>query len=189
MPRPEKVHQVAELREKLARATLAVSTTFSGVTVAEINALRRRMRKSGLEYRVVKNTLLRLAAQEAGRPQLMQVVAGPTAIIFAYHPDPVEAAKALDECLKGAPGGLVVRGAIMDGTLLSPEALTELVKLPPRPQLLAELLGHFQGPMATLLALLDSPFQELLGLLESLAGELVNLVEARIRQLEEETAS
>jgi ribosomal protein L10 len=77
----------------------------------------------------------------------------------------------------------------MDGTLLSPEALTELVKLPPRPQLLAELLGHFQGPMATLLALLDSPFQELLGQLESLAGELVNLVEARIRQLEEETAS
>ncbi len=175
MPNPEKVLRVQELREKLARATLAVSAGFRGITVAEVNALRRRMRQAGLEYRVVKNTLLR---------HLMQMVEGPTAIIFAYHADPVEAAKALDECLKGAPAGLVVRGAVMDGTLLSADDLKELVKLPPRPQLLAQLLGGLQGPMVALVTALESPLQELVALLERLCGELPALIEARIRQLE-----
>jgi len=184
MPNPEKVRRVQELRDKLARATLAVSAGFSGITVPEVNDLRRRMRQAGLEYRVVKNTLLRLAAQEAGRPRLMEVVEGPTAIIFAYHQDPVEAAKALDECLKAAPAGLVVRGAVMDGTLLRPDDLKELVRLPPRPQLMAELLGGLQGPMVALVTALESPLQELVALLERLCGELPALIEARIRQLE-----
>jgi|FaiFalDrversion2_1042247.scaffolds.fasta_scaffold03447_3 large subunit ribosomal protein L10 len=184
MPRPEKVRAVEELRQRLQRATLAVSTSFSGMTVAEMNELRRRLRQAGLELKVVKNTLLRLAAEQAGRPQVMQVVAGPTAIAFAYG-DPVEAARALDEYARSAPATFVVRGAVLDGSLLGPADLKELVALPPRPQLLAQVAGSLQSPLAALLGLLAAPLQELALTVQSLLGELPALIEARARQLEE----
>jgi large subunit ribosomal protein L10 len=184
MPRPEKVRAVEELKERLQRASLAISTGFTGMTVAEMNELRRRLRQAGLEFKVVKNTLLRLAAEQAGRPQVMQVVEGPTAIAFAYG-DPVEAARALDEYARTAPAAFVVRGAVMDGTVLRPEDLKELVALPPRPQLLAEVAGRLQSPLAALVGLLEAPFQELSLCLQSLLGELPALIEARAQQLEQ----
>jgi len=187
VPKPEKVQLVQELKEKLEKATMTVSVSFSGITVAEINQLRHRLRQAGMEYRVVKNTLLRLAAQQAHKEEIVRVVEGPTAVIFTYG-DPVETAKVLEENLRGAPAGLVVRGAIMDGTVLGPEALRELAQLPPRSQLLAELLGQLQGPMASLLAVLEWPFTELVSLLEGLLSQLPSLIAARMRQLEERTS-
>jgi len=187
MPRPEKVRAVEELKERLQRATLAISTGFTGMTVAEMNELRRRLRQAGLELKVVKNTLLRLAAEQAGRPQVVQVVEGPTAIVFAYG-DPVEGAKALDEYARTAPPAFVVRGAVLDGSVLAPQDLKELVSLPPRPQLLAEVAGRLQSPLATLVGLLEAPLQELALNLQSLLAELPSLIEARARQLEDGTA-
>jgi large subunit ribosomal protein L10 len=184
MPRPEKVRQVEELRERLQRASLAISTGFSGLTVAELNELRRRLRQAGLEYKVVKNTLLRLAAEQAGRPQIMQVVEGPTAIAFAYG-DPVEAARVLDEYLRTAPAAFILRGAVLDGSVLSAAEVRELVRLPPRPQVLAELLGSLQSPLAALAGVLEAPLQEFLLLLQTALSELPGLIEARARQLEE----
>src|SRR5690242_3920751 len=102
MPTQEKIAAVQDLRERLERATMVVSTEYRGLTVKEIQGLRRALRDAGLEVRVVKNTLFRLAAKDAGHPEVGDIVEGPTALAIAYG-DVIDAAKALTEYAKTAP--------------------------------------------------------------------------------------
>lgn len=183
MPTQKKIQIVADLRKRLERATIAVSTEYRGLRVQEMEQIRRRLRAAGVELRVVKNTLLRLAAQEAGRPKLVQIVEGPTALALGYD-DVVEAAKAIVEAAQSAPPAFALRSAFLDGQIVSQEELRELVKLPPRPVMIAQVLGHLQSPLAGLVGLLEGPLQELSLLLQSALSELPGLLEARARQLE-----
>src|SRR3990170_5746709 len=172
MPTQKKIDTVADLRDRLLRATIVVSADYRGLSVKDMDQMRRRLRAGGLEVKVVKNTLLRLAAQEADRSALMGIVEGPTALALAYG-DFIGAAKALTEYAQGAPPTFALRGAFLDGQGVSPADLGDLVRLPPRPVMLARLLG-----------LLDAPLQELSLLLQSALSELPALIEARARQLE-----
>ena len=183
MPTQRKIESVADLRDRIARATLVVSADYRGLLVKDMDQLRRRLRAAGIEVKVVKNTLLRLAAQDAGQPDLVRIVEGPTALAFSYG-DFIEAAKAITEYAQGAPSTFALRGGYLDGQVVSPADLRELVRLPPRPVLLAQILGQLQSPLAGLLGLLDAPLQELSLLLQSALSELPGLIEARARQLE-----
>ncbi len=183
MPTQRKIDSVADLQQRLQRATIAISADYRGLRVREMDDLRRRLRAAGLELRVVKNTLLRLAAEQAGRPDLMRIVEGPTALALAYA-DVIEAARALTDYAQTAPPTFALRGAFLDGQIVSAEDLRELVRLPPRPVMLAQLLGQLQYPLIGLLGLLDAPLQELTLLLQSALSELPGLIEARARQLE-----
>lgn len=183
MPTQKKIDIVQELRERIERATIAVAADYTGLRVQDMEQLRRRLRAAGLELRVVKNTLLRLAAEGASQPDLMRIVQGPTALAFAYA-DIVEAAKAISDYAQTAPATFAIRGAFLDGQAVSPEDLRDLVRLPPRPVLLAQVLGQLQWPLANLLAILEAPLQELSLLLQALLGELPAVIEARARQLE-----
>ncbi len=145
--------------------------------------MRRRLRASSVEVRVIKNSLLRLAADQAGIPDLMQIIEGPTALILSYD-DPNEAAKAVIEYARSAPPTFTIRGAFMDGQVVSAEDLKALVLLPPRPVMLAQLAGQLQSPLATFAGLLESPLQELSSLLQSALSELPSLIAARAKQLE-----
>jgi large subunit ribosomal protein L10 len=133
--------------------------------------------------KVVKNSLLRLAAGQTGAPELMQIVEGPTALVIAYD-DPIEAAKAITEYAQSAPSTFSLRGAFLDGRVVSAADLRDLVRLPPRPVMLALLAGQIQAPLATFSGLLQSPLRELTSLLQSVLSELPGLIEARARQLE-----
>jgi len=113
----------------------------------------------------------------------MQVVEGPTALVLGYE-DPIEAAKAITEYARSAPPTFAIRGAFMDGQVISPDDLRDLVSLPPRTTMLAQLAGQLQSPLAVLSGLLESPLRELASLLQSTMGELPSLIEARARQLE-----
>lgn len=183
MPTQKKIATVEELRDRLERATLVVSAEYRGLTVKEMQDLRRKLREGGLEVRVIKNTLLKLAAEAAGRPDLMRIVEGPTALALSFG-DAIDAAKAVTGYAGTAPGAFGVRGGYMEGQLLSAGDLKELVKIPPRPVLLAMFLGQMQSPLANFIALLDAPLQELTLLIQSLLSELPGLLEARARQLE-----
>ncbi len=183
MPKPEKIATVQELKDRLQRATVTIGTQYRGLTVQEMTALRHRLRAAGLEVRVVKNTLLRIAAKEAGQPAAVGIVDGPTAIIFGYA-DAIAAAKAVTDYAQTAPSAFSIRNAYLDGSITSPSDLKELVALPSKPVLIAQIMGQLQSPLATTLGLLQSPLQELATLLQSLAGELPSLIEARARQLE-----
>ncbi len=184
MPTEKKIEAVADLKERLERASMVVSANYRGLTVKEMEVLRRRLRAGGMEVKVVKNTLLQLASGETGRPQMMQVVEGPTALAFCYQ-DIVEAAKALTEYAQTAPAAFALRGAVLDGQVVSPADLRDLVRLPPKPVLLSQFLGQIQGPLAGFLGLLESPLREFSMLLQSALSEFPGLIEARAKQLEE----
>jgi large subunit ribosomal protein L10 len=183
MPTAKKISLVAELKQRIEQATLVASANYRGLRVKEMQDLRRALRNGGIEVKVVKNTLLQRAANEAGRPELMQIVEGPIALALTSG-DVIEAAKTLNSAAQGAPPGFAIRGAYLDGQILSAEDLRELVKVPPRPLLLAQIAGQLQSPLAGLIGLLDAPLRELSGLLNSLLSELPGLIEARARQLE-----
>lgn len=183
MPTQKKIETVASLRERIERATMVVSTEYRGLRVPEMQQVRRRLGESGVELKVIKNTLLRLAAQEAGRPDLAEIVEGPTALALAYD-DLVEAAKALVDTAKSAPPGFALRRVYLDGRVLPADALKELASLPPRPVLIGQLMGSLQSPLAGLVGLLEAPLRELSLLLHSTLTELPLLLEARARQME-----
>lgn len=183
MPTQKKIDQVEDLKQRIGRATIAVSADYRGLRVREMDQMRKRLRAASMEVRVVKNSLLRLAADQTGAPELMQIVEGPTALVIAYD-DPIEAAKAITEYAQSAPPTFSLRGAFLDGRVVSAADLRDLVRLPPRPVMLAQLAGQIQAPLATLSGLLESPLRELTSLLQSALSELPSLLEARARQLE-----
>jgi large subunit ribosomal protein L10 len=183
MPTQKKIDQVEYLKQRIGRATIAVSADYRGLRVQEMDQMRKRLRAASIEVKVIKNSLLRLAADQTGVPELMQIVEGPTALVIAYD-DPIEAAKAITEYAQSAPPTFSLRGAFLDGRVVSAADLRDLVRLPPRPVMLAQLAGQIQAPLATLSGLLESPLRELTSLLQSALSELPSLLEARARQLE-----
>ena len=173
MPTQDKIDRVSDLKGKLERSTIAVTADYTGVSVNEMIELRRRMRTSGVEFTIIKNTLMYLAAEAAQRPQLKEIVRGPTAVAFGYD-DPLEVARALADYVRTSRSSLAVRGAVMgDGPVLLAADVTRLATLPSKPQLLANLMAQMQAPIQRLLAVLNGPLQSLDALLQ-----------ARIRQLE-----
>jgi len=183
MPTQKKIDTVADLKERIERATLVASAEFRGLRVKEMVEMRRRLREAGIEVKVVKNTLLRLAANESGRSDLLQIVEGPTVLAMSYG-DVIEAAKALSGYAQGAPQGFALRGGFMDGSVLSAQDIRELVRIPPRPVLLAQFMGQMQSPLAGFVGLLEAPLRELSGLVQALLSELPGLIEARAQQIE-----
>ena len=145
MARPEKVAVVEEIREKLAAADAAVLTEYRGLKVGELAELRGALRPAGAEFKIFKNTLARRAAEEAGLPDLVPMLGGPTAITFVTG-DAVTAAKALRDFAK-AHEALIVKGGLLGTRTLSSGDLVALADVPPRDVLLAKLAGAFQAPL------------------------------------------
>ena len=175
MPTQQKRDRVQDIKARLERSTIAMTTNYSGISVNEMVELRRAMRKGGVDFTIVKNTLLSLAADEANKPQIREIVQGPVAIALGYD-DPAIAAKAVADYIRTARSPLAILGAVMgDGAPMSAVEVTKLASLPPKDQLLAMLLGQMQAPIARLLSVLNGPLQN-----------LDNLLQARVRQLESE---
>ena len=99
MPTARKMQQVEDLRQRVERATIAISTDYRGLTVAQTQALRRRLREANVEMRVVKNTLVRLAAHQSGREDMLPIVEGPTALVLGYD-DIIAPARVLTEYIR-----------------------------------------------------------------------------------------
>ena len=170
MPREEKVREVEELTRLLSNAGIVVSTSYQGLTVPQMTDLRRQLREAGVQYHVVKNTLLRLAAERAGRPQLLTIVEGPTAIAFAD--DMLTPVRVLESYLRTGRTTLAVRGAVVNGRVLGSDETLALATLPSREVLLAQALGTIQAPLARLVGVLQASLQQLVGVLEARRQQL-----------------
>ncbi|HHW54923.1 MAG: 50S ribosomal protein L10 [bacterium] len=166
MARPEKEAIVAELKEKLEQSKAAILTDYRGLNVAAMTELRRLMREQGLEYRVVKNTLTRFAAQELGLDDLEPYLEGPTAIAFSFE-DPVAPAKVIMDFAKEHKQ-LEVKAGLLRGKVIQPEGVKELADLPPREVLLAQVLGGLQAPIAGLVGVLNGAPRNLVYVLEAI---------------------
>ena len=145
MPRPEKVQAVKDIRERLESAEAVFLTEYRGLSVKEVQDLRRALRDSGAEYKVVKMTLARLAAGDAGITGLDDHLAGPTALAFANR-DPVATAKALKDFAKDGEA-LVLKAGYLSGQVLSPEEVSRLAEIEPREVLLAKFAGAARAPL------------------------------------------
>ncbi|MFT5201191.1 MAG: large subunit ribosomal protein L10 [Candidatus Aldehydirespiratoraceae bacterium] len=157
-PRPDKVAVVEEVKQKLADADGVLLTEYRGLNVKALADLRRALRDAGGEYKIYKNTLVRLAAQDAGL-EIDDLLTGPTAIAFVgvradgSAGDVAAVAKALKDFAK-TNDSLVIKGGVLDNQLLSADDLKALAELPSRDVLLAQLAGAFQAPMAKFAGLL-----------------------------------
>ncbi|MFB3109683.1 MAG: 50S ribosomal protein L10, partial [Acidimicrobiia bacterium] len=136
---------MADIRERLEGAEAVFFTEYRGLSVKAVQDLRRSLRESGAEYRVVKMTLAKLAAGEAGMEGLDEFLSGPTALAFA-HGDPVATAKALKDFSKDN-AVFVLKAGYLSGDILTPEEVSRLADLEPRDVLLAMIAGAAKAPL------------------------------------------
>jgi len=144
MPRPEKVQAVSDIREGLESARAVFLTEYRGLSVQAVQSLRAALRDSGAEYKVVKMTLARLAAGDAGIEGLDEYLSGPTALAFA-NDDAVSTAKALKDFSKDHEV-FVLKAGYLSGIILSPEEVSRLAEIEPREVLLGRIAGGAKAP-------------------------------------------
>ena len=159
MPKAQKVEAVERLKGEFRESQAALLTSFRGLKVAEMTELRRSLAASQTDFKVVKNTLARIAAKDIGLEDLLPLLEGSTAIAFVKG-DPVTAAKGLDEISRKYPA-LVLKGGLLTGRVLSAERAAALAHVAPREVLLAQIAGALQAPLAKLAALLQAPVRSL----------------------------
>jgi large subunit ribosomal protein L10 len=165
MARPDKAAAVAELTEEFRSSSAAVLTEYRGLTVAQLKELRRSL-GADTSYAVVKNTLTKIAAKEAGVGAFDDLLQGPSAIAFVKG-DPVEAAKGLRDFSRAHPM-LVIKGGVLDGKSLSPDELRKLADLESREVLLAKMAGAMQASLQNAVSLFAAPLAQTARVIEAL---------------------
>jgi large subunit ribosomal protein L10 len=175
MHKADKERLVAELTDRLKTTQTLIVADYRGLTVTDIDKLRGELLEHGARFQVVKNTLTRRAAEEAGADALLTLLDGPTAIAFLEtEGDPVGVAKALSNAARETRV-LQIRGGILDGTTISEDEVKNLATLPPAEVLRAQLVSAVSGPLMTVVGVFTAPLRD-----------LVNILDARIKQLEEQ---
>lgn len=173
MKKEDKEIVVAELTERLRTSETLLVADYRGLTMPQIDTLRTRLLESGASFSVVKNTLVRRAAEAAGSEALLTLLEGPSAIAFlAAEGDMVAAAKALADMAKESKI-LAIKGGVLSGKALTAEEVESLATLPPVDVLRGQVLGAIVAPLTAFLGLVNAPLQNLIG-----------LIDARIEQLE-----
>jgi large subunit ribosomal protein L10 len=145
MARPEKEQAVEEIAGKFGDAQAALLTEYRGLSVGEIAEVRRALRDAEADYKVLKNTLTRIAVREVGLEELVEMLQGPTAIAFCRG-DAVAAARALDDAAKKFPV-LVIKGGVLRGQVIDAEQAKALAKLEPREVQLAKIAMMMNAPL------------------------------------------
>jgi large subunit ribosomal protein L10 len=159
MPTEAKRATVAELREEIAGSQAAIVADYRGLTVGELATIRRALREQGIRYRVVKNRLARIAASEAGREELVELLNGPTGLAVGGADEVALARGFLDATRPYRT--VAVRGAVIGGQRVDAQAVTRLASLPPREVMLAQLAGGMASPLAGLAAVISAPLRNL----------------------------
>ena len=175
MLKTDKERIVDELAAELGSADTLIVADYRGLTNKQLESLRDQLIPHGARFRIVKNTLTRRAAEQAGADALLVMLEGPTAIAFIESSgDPAAVAKALAATAKET-NVLTLRGGILEGKTLSGDDVDRLAKLPPVDVLRGQLVGAIVAPLTQLLGLVSAPLRDLHG-----------LIDARIKQLEEQ---
>ena len=175
MLRQDKERIVSELAERLKSSQNLLVADYRGLSMPEIDELRSKLLETGARFSVVKNTLTRLAAEEAGVKELLDLIDGPTAIAFIdAEGDPAAAAKILNDTAR-AHDVLVIRGGLLEGDTVSDVEIKRLATLPPADVVRAQFAGAVAAPLTTIVGLFTAPLRD-----------LVSVLDARITQLQEQ---
>ncbi|MFO7773932.1 MAG: 50S ribosomal protein L10 [Dehalococcoidia bacterium] len=168
MLREKKMQIVSDLADNLSRSAIIIATNYQGLLAKQMTELRSTLAKADIEYQVVKNTLVYRAADQAGKPQLMNIIEGPVALAFGYD-DVANTARVLNQYIKSAVSPLQIRGGLLGDRVLLPDEVVSLANLPARDVLISRLIGQLQAPVQGLHNALSSPLQGLLCVLQNRA--------------------
>jgi large subunit ribosomal protein L10 len=170
MPNEEKRQAVVVLTELLRGSSAVAVADYRGLSVSDMQAVRRRLRESGVRLQVAKNRLLKIAADEAQRPQLKDMLDGPTALA-TIDGDEVVMAKALTEAFRPFARVVTIRGALLGDQAVDASQLTRMATLPGREVLYGRLAGGLASPIAALASVLNANLRNLVGALSAVAEQ------------------
>ncbi len=165
MPTRQKAQTIDAISDQLSRAMLVIVTDYRGLKVTDLQTFRGNLRPSGGEFHVAKNTLTRIAANNAGVVGLDALLEGPSALVFAFE-DPVQTAKAVSDFVRSSRV-LSVKGGVMGDREVSPADVEAIATLPSREELQAKLLGLLVSPMSRTLGVLSGPSRSMVYLLNA----------------------
>ncbi len=174
MSREKKAQIIDSLQEVLSKCNVGILTDYRGLSTAELDELRRRLRESAIDYKVVKNTLAQFAAKRAGMSELAGSFEGPVAIAFGYG-EITQPAKVLAEYIRAEKSTLSIKGGFLGDRLMTSGEVETLAKLPSREVLLSQVMAGIQSPIVSVAGILAAPIRGIMGVLQ-----------ARIQQLEGE---
>jgi len=169
LPKEEKIEAVQDIRKSIEGSSSLLLTDYRGLTVSEITTLRRTLRNAGADYKVVKNTLFKLAADKLEESGIYDLLAGPTAVAFV-HNDPIAPAKAIMDFAKEHKE-LEVKGGYVEGRLLTADQIQTLSRIPPKEVLLAQLMGSIQSPISGFVGTLQGLLSNLVYTLQAVADQ------------------
>lgn len=159
MPNYEEKQKVVEdIKQKFQGSSGVILADYRGLTVSQVTNLRVELRQAGVEYRVLKNTMVRRAADEIGLEGLAPFLEGPTALAFSA--DPVAGAKILAEFVKKNKS-FTIKAGVVEGKVVGAEKVKDLANLPPREVLLSQVLAGMQGPLQGMVNVLQGPIRKL----------------------------
>lgn len=167
MPTEQKTKAVQELEKQAKESKGLIITSFKALKTVEFNEMRAKLRAVSGEYRVVKNSLTRIALKSAGMAELADKLDGPTAIVIERG-DAIAATKIVFDFAK-THENLKVNGGYFNGKIVTDKELKAIASLPSREVLLAQLLGTLQAPMVNLVSVLRAPMRDLVGVLDQIA--------------------
>ena len=170
MKRTDKEQFITDFRERLGSSPTMYLTDFSGLDVKSLTTLRSELRANGAQFMVVKNRIAKLALSELDLPSLDDHLVGPTGFIIAGE-DAVLPAQTIKKFAKENDDRPVFKVGILDSKLVEADQIKKIADLPPKEQLLAELAGAFEAPMAAFAAALGALTQEVAGLIDALIAE------------------
>ncbi len=166
MSRGKKAQIIDSLQDAFSKCSIGILTDYRGLATPEMTDLRRRLQRSGSEYKVVKNTLARFAAERAGKNDLVSSFEGPIAIAFGYG-NITEPARVLANYIRESGTDLSIKGAFFEDRLLTSEEVITLATLPSREVLLARVLSQMKSPISGLVNCLTSPIRGMIGVLQA----------------------
>jgi len=165
MPTDKSRAAVTEMKDIFESSPLVIAAEYSGVDVAGMTGLRQELRSSGARFKIVKNTLARLAADEAGRSELKEVMNGPIGFVVTEG-DAAAAAKAFVNYAKANELPINIVGGMLDSDVLTADRVGDLAKLPSKDQLIAKMLGSMNSPITGLLMVMSGPVRALATVLQ-----------------------
>jgi large subunit ribosomal protein L10 len=167
MPTQEKIDVVQDLEKQARECKGLIVTSFKGTKTTEFNEIRQKLRPLKSEYRVIKNSLTKIALRNAGMADLADKLDGPSAVILERG-DALGTIKAVFEFVK-THETVKVSGGYLDGKVLDDKQLKAIAALPPKEVLVAKLLGTLQAPLVNLVSVLQAPMRDLVNVLDAIA--------------------
>ncbi len=170
MPTPEKEKQVEEIAELLKGSNLTILANYRGLNVTQMQSFRRNLKEQDSSFRVVKNTLTGIAADNIGMSEIREFLEGPTAIVTTGD-DPVGPAKATNDFARSSRI-LEIKAGVLEGTIIPAAEVERLATLPSRDELLAKVVGGLNAPLYGLVGVLSGPIRSLAYVLQARAAQL-----------------